>query len=284
MLDSIKFFDSLITILPFLKSYSGKVMVIKYGGAAMKSEEIKKKVLEDILLLYAFGIKPILVHGGGPVINKWLQRYSIEPKFRDGIRVTDVNTMEVVEMVLAGKVNKDLVALLNKNYTCAIGLSGKDGNLISASSLFNVVDNFVGKVDSINTEILTLLLNAGYIPVISSIASDSTGQSYNINADTAAGAIAKFVNAEKLILLTDASGIMYNINDHNTLIRSLTVTQAGRLIQEHVIFGGMIPKVECCIDALKLGVNSAHIIDGRIEHSILLEILTSNRIGSMLTL
>nr|YP_010904346.1 acetylglutamate kinase [Catenella fusiformis]WCH57597.1 acetylglutamate kinase [Catenella fusiformis] len=284
MLDFVKSVQDLVNILPFIRKYSGKVMVIKYGGAAMISEDLKRKVLDDVLFLYSIGIKLVLIHGGGPVIDQWLNKCGIKPQFRDGIRVTDAETMEIVEMVLAGKVNKNLVALLNKSHSYSIGLSGKDGNLINASSLSDVENDLVGKVNSVKIDVLNLLLNSSYIPVVASVAADVNGQSYNINADTVAGAIAKSLNAEKLILLTDTPGIMYNVSDKNTLIKSLTIDQANCLIKKRVISGGMIPKVDCCIDALQLGVKSAHIIDGRIEHSLLLEILTLDRIGSMLML
>lgn len=284
MLDSVKNIQNLIDILPFIRKYSGKVIVVKYGGAAMKNAELKKKVLDDVLFLYSVGIKLVLVHGGGPIIDWWLNKCGIKPQFKDGIRVTNPETMQVVEMVLAGTVNKDLVALLNKNCSCAVGLSGKDGNLINASSLFNVKDNLVGKINNINIKILNLFLNSGYIPIVASIAANTDGLSYNINADTVASAIAKSLSAEKLILLTDTPGIMYDISDTSTLIKSLTTAQADYLRKKRVILGGMIPKVECCIDALQQGVKSAHIIDGRVEHSLLLEIMTLDRIGSMLTL
>lgn len=269
--------------LPFIQKFAGRTFIIKYGGAAMKNKKLKDKVIEDILLLSYIGIKPILVHGGGPMINTWLKKVHIEPKFEDGIRITDQATMEIVEMVLVGKINKDLVTLLNKKKGCAVGLSGKDGNLITASRLFNSQENFVGSVDIVNTKILNLLLNEGYIPVIASVAADSKGQAYNINADTVAGAIASALNAEKLILLTDTPGIMYDINDISTLVKYLNISEADNLLNKQIISGGMIPKVKCCIKALKRNVNSAHIIDGRIEHALLLEILTSDGIGSMLT-
>nr|YP_009294562.1 acetylglutamate kinase [Asparagopsis taxiformis]AOM66045.1 acetylglutamate kinase [Asparagopsis taxiformis] len=270
--------------LPFIQKFAGKIFVIKYGGAAMTNGQLKKKVIDDLLLLSYIGIRPILVHGGGPMINHWLKKINIEPKFHNGIRVTDRDTMEVVEMVLVGKVNKDLVTLLNKKCSVAIGLSGQDGNLITASRLFDSQDNLIGKVDRINVKILHLLLDQGYIPVIASVANDDSGQAYNINADTVAGAVASSLKAEKLILLTDTAGIMYDTNDINTLIKSLRVDEIEELIQKKIISGGMIPKVKCGIKALQENVNSVHIIDGRIEHAMLLEILTLDGIGSMLSL
>jgi len=270
--------------LPFIQKFAGKIFVIKYGGAAMTNGQLKKKVIDDLLLLSYIGIRPILVHGGGPMINHWLKKINIEPKFHNGIRVTDRDTMEVVEMVLVGKVNKDLVTLLNKKRSVAIGLSGQDGNLITASRLFGSKDNLIGKVDRINVKILHLLLDQGYIPVIASVANDYSGQAYNINADTVAGAVASSLKAEKLILLTDTAGIMYDTNDIDTLIKSLRVDEIEELIQKKIISGGMIPKVKCGIKALQENVNSVHIIDGRIEHAMLLEILTVDGIGSMLSL
>lgn len=268
--------------LPFIQRFSGKTIVIKYGGSAMKNQALKSKVIEDLLLLSHIGLKPILVHGGGPIINLWLERLNIKPQFFNGIRVTDLPTMEVVEMVLVGKVNQDLVSLINSKKGRAIGLSGKDAHLINATQFFDQKDNFVGKVVKVNIEILHLLVEQGYIPVIASVALSKDGQSYNINADTAAGAIAAELKAEKLILLTDTSGILMDLNNPKTLVKSLDFTKVNELKNKKIISGGMIPKVDCCIQAIKGGVKSAHIIDGRIEHALLLEILTNDGIGSML--
>nr|YP_009296320.1 acetylglutamate kinase [Sebdenia flabellata]AOM65255.1 acetylglutamate kinase [Sebdenia flabellata] len=270
--------------LPFIQMFSGRTIVIKYGGSAMKNQLLKDKVIEDILFLSCIGIKIVLVHGGGPMINDWLTKVNIKPKFNKGIRVTNQETMEIVEMVLAGKVNKDLVTLLNRKNGCAVGLSGKDGHLILAEKLLNIDDDYVGKIKVVNTKILNLLLSNGYIPVIASIAADMNAQAYNINADTVAGAIAESLHAEKLILLTDTPGIMLDVNDSQTLIKKLNLSYVEHLKNTDVISGGMIPKVDCCIKALCNNVNSTHIIDGRVEHSLLLEILTSEGIGSMLTL
>lgn len=282
MLNSFQRVQVLIEALPFIQQFSGRTVVIKYGGSTMKNEKLKNEIINDILFLSLVGIKPVLVHGGGPIINSWLQKLDIEPKFENGIRVTDQKTMEIVEMVLVGKINKDLVTLLNKNNSCAIGLSGKDGNLIKASRLFDMDNNFVGKVNSVNTQLLNLLLNENYIPIIASTAADDQGQAYNINADTVAGAIAAALKAEKLILLTDTPGIMYNINDNSTLVSHLNIEDACQLKNKDIIIGGMIPKIDCCINALRSSVKSAHIIDGRIEHALLLEIFTSEGIGSMI--
>nr|YP_009298058.1 acetylglutamate kinase [Plocamium cartilagineum]AOM67996.1 acetylglutamate kinase [Plocamium cartilagineum] len=282
MLDNLQRITILNEIIPFIQQLAGNTIVIKYGGSAMKNQYLKMKVLEDILFLSYIGLKPVLVHGGGPMINSWLKRVNIEPRFENGVRITNKETMELVEMVLVGKVNKELVALLNQNDAKAIGLCGKDTNLIIGSKRFHAEDNYVGSVKKVNKKIITLLLDEGYIPVISSIAVDEKGQSYNINADTVASALAEELSAQKLILLTDTPGIMYDLNNPETLYRSLNIIEAQNLKKEKIVSGGMIPKIDCCIKALKGSVNSAHIIDGRIEHSLLLEILTSARIGSML--
>nr|YP_009546425.1 acetylglutamate kinase [Gelidium gabrielsonii]AYO27773.1 acetylglutamate kinase [Gelidium gabrielsonii] len=268
--------------LPFIQKFSGRTIVIKYGGAAMKNDLLKNKFIEDILFLSYIGIKLILVHGGGPVINTWLKKVNIKSHFCNGIRVTDKETMEIVEMVLVGKINKELVTLLNKKQGSAIGLSGKDGNLIVASQLFNDPNNLVGTVKQVNVSILKLLLDSGYIPIVSSVAADECGQSYNINADTVAGALADAIRAEKLILLTDILGIMRNPSKPETLEKHLTIDQVKKLVDQQIVTGGMIPKVDCCIKALQGNVKSAHIIDGRVEHALLLEILTTDGIGSMI--
>lgn len=268
--------------LPFIQKFAGRTIVIKYGGSAMQDQGLKNKVIEDILFLSYIGLNPVLVHGGGPIINKWLERVNIKAKFEQGVRVTDLKTMEIVEMVLVGKVNQELVALINKKKGQAIGLSGKDANLILASRFFQKQDDFTGKIDSINSKIVHILIKEGYIPVIASVAANLNGQSYNINADTVAGAIAAHLNAEKLILLTDTSGIMYDINDPKSLVRLADISKIQALKENNIISGGMIPKVDCCVQALNQGVESAHIIDGRIEHALLLEILTKDGIGSML--
>lgn len=283
MLDDIQRVQVLSETLPFISSLTNSTIVIKYGGSAMKDYSLKNKVMNDLLFLHSLGVKLVVVHGGGPIINTWLKKYNIEPQFSNGIRVTNNQTMEIVEMVLAGKVNKDLVALLNKKVDCAIGLCGKDSNLIVASPLFDFEDDFVGTVDHVNIKILNILLDKGYIPIIASVASDVDGKAYNINADTVAGSIATSLQAEKLILLTDTPGIMFDTNDPSTLIRYLTVAEAQTLKENNIISGGMIPKVDCSINALKSSVKSVHIIDGRVEHALLLEILTKNGIGSMIT-
>nr|YP_009660576.1 acetylglutamate kinase [Corallina chilensis]QCS25524.1 acetylglutamate kinase [Corallina chilensis] len=282
MLNDFQRVQVLSEALPFIQKFAGKTIVIKYGGSAMQDQLLKNKVIEDILFLSYVGLKLVLVHGGGPAINHWLNRLDIESNFHKGVRVTDSATMEVVEMVLVGKVNQELVALINKKKGKAIGLSGKDARLIIASQLVDELDNFVGKIDKVNSDIINLLIQEGYIPVIASVAASLEGQSYNINADTVAGSIASKLKAEKLILLTDTSGIMQNIHDPQTLIRLADVSKIEELKKKNVISGGMIPKVDCCTQAISNGVKSAHIIDGRVEHALLLEILTKNGIGSML--
>nr|YP_009346784.1 acetylglutamate kinase [Gracilaria firma]APR74319.1 acetylglutamate kinase [Gracilaria firma] len=283
MLNNFDHIHILSDFLPFIKRFYGSTIVIKYGGSAMQNIEFRSRIIQDILFLYYIGIKVVVVHGGGPMINYWLKKMNIEPKFFNGVRVTDKDTMELVEMVLVGKVNKDLVALLNRSSSMAVGLSGKDSNLVTASSFFpDQLDNYTGKVQSVNLDIINLLLSHGYIPVIASIASDLNGQTYNINADSVAGAIAESLSAEKLILLTDTYGVMSNVNDPSTLIKNVNIQQLEDLKDRQVILGGMIPKVDCCIKALKNNVVAAHIINGNIKHALLLEVLTSFGIGTKL--
>ena len=284
MISTLNFNWFLENCLPFIHKLRNKIIVIKYGGAAMQSNDLKMQVVKDILFLSSLGIKLILVHGGGPVINNWLKRLSIQPKFENGIRVTDFQTMEIVEMVLAGKINKELVNLINVNDNIGVGLSGKDANLLSASNMFNNSNNLVGKIDSVNTDLLNLLLDNGYIPVIASVASSIDLITYNINADTAAGTIAQALNADKLVLLTDTPGILLDIEDNNSLQKELNINDIHNLCERNIIAGGMIPKVECCITSLRNQVNAAHIIDGRVEHALLFELLTSERIGSKIIL
>jgi len=236
----------------------------------------------DIVFLRSVGVCPIVVHGGGPEINIWLNKLGIEAKFKDGLRVTDADTMDVVEMVLVGRVNKDLVALINQAGGSAVGLCGKDGNLIEARPVATQGIGFVGEVSSVNIGLIESLVKSGYVPVISSVAADETGQAYNINADTVAGEIAAALQAEKLILLTDTPGILEDYHDRSTLIAHLDIQKARKLIENGVVSGGMIPKVSCCVRSLAQGVKAAHIIDGRVPHALLLEVLTDEGIGSMI--
>jgi acetylglutamate kinase len=268
--------------LPYMQRFAGRTVVVKYGGAAMKDSQLKDRVVRDIIFMACIGIRPIIVHGGGPEINSWLDKLNIEPQFKDGLRVTDAATMEVVEMVLVGKVNKEIVSMINQAGGAAIGMCGKDANLIMARPEGRTDIGFVGEVSGVNVKVLELLVGGGYIPVISSVAADSSGQSYNINADTVAGEIAAALGAEKLILLTDTPGLMRDFKDPSSLIRQLDINQSRELIKDGTVSGGMIPKLSCCIRSLAQGVKAAHIIDGRVAHSLLLEIFTDNGIGTMI--
>ena len=272
----------LIQALPYIQEYYGKTIVIKYGGNAMINDELTKTVINDIILMKCIGINPIIVHGGGPDISNTLAQMNHESKFINGLRYTDEITITVSQMVLAGKVNKDLVKLIEKNGGKAIGLSGIDGSLIKAKKLTNDIDlGFVGEITSVNTELLNLSMNSGYIPVVSSIAiGENDTNSYNINADTCSSKIASALKAEKLILLTDVPGVMTNPDDSSTLISTLRLHQIPKLTVDKVIKGGMIPKINCCVESVRMGVKKAHIIDGRIKHSILLELLSKKGIGT----
>ena len=272
----------LIQALPYIQEYYGKTIVIKYGGNAMINDELTQTVINDIILMKCIGINPIIVHGGGPDISNTLAQMNHESKFINGLRYTDEITITVSQMVLAGKVNKDLVKLIEKNGGKAIGLSGIDGSLIKAKKLTNDIDlGFVGEITSVNTELLNLSMNSGYIPVVSSIAiGENDTNSYNINADTCASKIASALKAEKLILLTDVPGVMTNPDDSSTLISTLRLHQIPKLTVDKVIKGGMIPKINCCVESVRMGVKKAHIIDGRIKHSILLELLSKKGIGT----
>jgi acetylglutamate kinase len=272
--------------LPYIQRFAGKTIVVKYGGAAMVKENLRDLVIRDIVFLATVGIKPVVVHGGGPEINSWLERLNIPVQFVGGLRVTDKITMEVVEMVLAGKVNKSIVQMINQAGGSAVGLCGRDGSIIEArphkSAQLQPDIGFVGDIQSVNPKLIQSLLKEGHIPVLSSVASDENGQAYNINADTAAGELAAALDAEKLILLTDTPGILLDKDHPRSLIRKLDIYQARKLIAEGVVDGGMIPKVQCCVRALAQGVRAAHIVDGRQMHALLLEVLTDQGIGSML--
>lgn len=268
--------------LPYIQQFAGRTVVIKYGGAAMKDSSLKDKVMRDIVFLSCVGLRPVVVHGGGPEINSWLDKLGIEPQFKNGLRVTDAPTMEVVEMVLVGKVNKEIVTLINQAGGLAIGLCGKDGNLIKARPEGQEGIGFVGEVSAVNINVLDSLLKSGYIPVVSSVAADEAGQAYNINADTVAGELAAALGAEKLILLTDTAGILRDYKDPSTLITKMDIQEARSLISSGVVGGGMIPKVNCCVRSLAQGVRATHILDGRVPHALLLEILSDAGIGSMI--
>lgn len=268
--------------LPYIQQFAGRTVVIKYGGAAMKDSQLKDKVIRDIVFMASVGMRPVVIHGGGPEINSWLDKLGIEPKFKDGLRVTDAPTMDVVEMVLVGRVNKELVSLINQAGGQAVGLCGKDGSLVTARPMTNKDVGFVGEVSTINPRLVESMVKSGYIPVISSVAADEFGQAYNINADTFAGEIAAALGAEKLILLTDTRGILRDYKDPSTLVTKIDIQQARELIKEGVVSGGMIPKVNCCVRSLAQGVRAAHIIDGRLPHALLLEVFSDLGIGSMI--
>ena len=268
--------------LPYIQKFANRTVVIKYGGAAMKDGTLKAGVIRDIVFLCSVGVRPVVVHGGGPEINIWLDKIGIEPQFKDGLRVTDADTMDIVEMVLVGRVNKELVSLINQAGGSAVGLCGKDGDLIKARPIGKEGIGFVGEITSINEDLIQSLVRNGYVPIISSVAADENGQAYNINADTVAGEIAAALEAEKLILLTDTPGILEDYHDQSTLITKLDIQKARALIDSGIVSGGMIPKVSCCVRSLAQGVKAAHILDGRIPHALLLEILTDEGIGSMI--
>ena len=272
----------LVQALPYIQEYYGKTIVIKYGGNAMINDELTSTVINDIILMKCIGINPIIVHGGGPDISTTLSKMNHKSKFINGLRYTDETTITVAQMVLAGKVNKDLVKLIEKTGGKAIGLSGIDGSLIKAKKLNSEIDlGFVGEITSVNTDLLNLAMNSGHIPVVSSIAiGENDNNSYNINADTCASKIASALKAEKLILLTDVPGVMTNPDDSSTLISTLRLHQIPKLTVDKVIKGGMIPKINCCVESVRMGVKKAHIIDGRIKHSILLELLSKKGIGT----
>jgi acetylglutamate kinase len=268
--------------LPYIQQFTGRTIVVKYGGAAMKDGNLKETVIRDIVFLACVGLRPVVVHGGGPEINSWLDKLGIEPQFKNGLRVTDAATMDVVEMVLVGRVNKELVSLINQAGGLAVGLCGKDGNLIKARPQGVEGIGFVGEVTSTDVKLIDSLVKSGYIPVISSVAADEKGQAYNINADTVAGELAAALGAEKMILMTDTAGILRDYKDPSTLIDKVDIQEARALIESGVVGGGMIPKVNCCVRSLAQGVKAAHIIDGRIPHALLLEVFTDAGIGSMI--
>ncbi len=270
----------LVHALPYIKKYTGKIVVIKYGGNAMVNEKLKNSVMRDIVLLNLIGVKVVLVHGGGPEITDTLAQLGKETVFVDGLRVTDKETVEVAQMVLAGKINKSLVNLIECVGGNAIGLCGIDGHMITAEMKDERL-GYVGRIKEVNPTPIHALLNDGYIPVISTLGRDDEGNVYNINADTAAAKIAVALGAESLVSLTDTPGILRDKDDPETLISHITLRDADELIQNGVISGGMLPKVECCTDAIKAGVNRVFIIDGRVSHSLLIEILTDEGIGTM---
>lgn len=285
--------DTLIEALPYINVFQNNIIVLKYGGNAMVNDRLKESVMQDVLLMKSVGIKPIIVHGGGPFINDMLASLGIESEFKKGLRVTDDAVMDVAEMVLSGQVNKDIVKHYNKLGGNAVGISGKDGNMIKVKKKFIEEENdkgeielvdigLVGEIETIDTALLTLLINNDFVPVISPVGVDMNGDTHNINADYVAGEIAGAIHADKFILLTDTKGVYEDKDDESTLLSELTLEQVEQHIESGVISDGMIPKVECCAHALKKGVKQAHIVDGRIKHSLLLELFFDAGIGTMI--
>ena len=269
--------------LPYIQQYSGKTIVVKYGGNAMISENLRRAVISDIVLLNQVGMRVVVVHGGGPEISDMMKKIGKEGVFVDGLRYTDPETMDIVQQILCGKVNKDLVALIDEFGGRGIGISGMDSRLIEAVRNTKNDYGLVGEITKINTAPVETLLSAGYIPVISTVAAGADGEKcYNINADTAAAQVAAALGAEKLIILTDVLGLMRDVNDPASLISKCRVSEVPLLVREGIIKGGMIPKIECCVEAVRRGVNRAHILDGRIEHSVLIELLTDAGVGTMI--
>lgn len=272
----------LIQAMPYIKKFSGETVVVKYGGNAMINEELKSAVMSDLVLMRLVGVNVVLVHGGGPEINAMLDAVGKESRFENGMRVTDRETIDIVQMVLAGKVNKSLVQLLERHGGKALGLCGLDGNLLMAEKLVTSVDlGYVGEIKEVNPEPLKMAMNSGYIPIVATIANGYDGNVYNINADLAAAQIAAKLGAKKLILMTDIRGLLKDVNDEESIIPVVNVSEVPMLKREGIIKGGMIPKIDCCVEAVRSGVSRAHIIDGRIEHSILLELFSDEGIGTM---
>lgn len=271
----------LMDALPYLQKYNDKIVVVKYGGNAMTNDALKEAVMSDIVLLGAVGIKVVLVHGGGPEINTMLDRVGIESKFVNGLRYTNADTMEVVQMVLAGKVNKQLVQNIQTHGGKALGLCGIDGEMIVAEKLDGESDlGYVGEIKRVSTRPIIDALNSGFVPVISTVATSEQGDTYNINADTAAARIASCLRAENLILMTDIAGLLEDKNDESTLIKQVNVSEVAYLKKKGIISGGMIPKIDCCVEAVRRGVKKTSIIDGRVPHSILIELLSSEGVGT----
>ena len=268
--------------LPYIQRYVGKIVVVKYGGNAMISEELKYQVMKDIVLLWQIGVKVVLIHGGGPEISELMDRLGKKPEFVGGLRVTDKETVDIVQMVLAGKVNKSLVKLLAQRGGRAIGLSGLDSHLIEATEKDPKL-GYVGEITAVNIDIVTDVLEKGYIPVISTLACDASGNTYNINSDTAAARIAGALGAERMIMMTDIDGVLMDKDDPSTLIPELSVPEVEQLMRDGVVSGGMIPKLKCCVDAISHGVRNVVIMDGRVPHSIIMELLTNEGAGTMVT-
>ncbi|MBQ1838524.1 MAG: acetylglutamate kinase [Ruminococcus sp.] len=272
----------LIQAMPYIKKFVGETIVVKYGGNAMINENLKSAVMSDLVLMQLVGIKVILVHGGGPEINAMLDAVGKKSEFKEGMRVTDQETIDIVQMVLAGKVNKSLVQLLESHGGKALGMCGLDGRLLMADKMASAHDlGFVGEIREVNPEPLKMVMDDGYIPIVATVAGGYDGNVYNINADLAAAQIASKVGAKKLILMTDIRGLLRDVNDDDSLIPVVNVSEVPMLKRDGIIKGGMIPKIDCCVEAVRNGVNRAHIIDGRLEHSILLELFSDEGIGTM---
>ena len=285
MMENIEKAQILTEALPFIQKFYNKTIVIKYGGSALINPEIKETIIKDIVLMKLVGMHPVIVHGGGPDISSFLKRLEIESKFVDGLRVTSQETMEVAEMVLSGKLNKQIVTDIELHGVKAVGISGKDGNTVRAKKMVkeNGVDyGCVGEIESGDPSLIQSLIDTGFIPVIAPIGKDDQGQSYNINADYMAVAIAGSLKAEKLAFLTDVEGVMKDVNDPNSLISFLKAGDVEGYIADGTISGGMIPKVQCCMEAVKAGVNNVHILDGRVQHCLILELYTPQGIGTMI--
>jgi acetylglutamate kinase len=274
--------DVLLEALPYIQSVRGKIVVVTYGGAAMTDPELSSLFAQDVVLMRSVGMKPVVVHGGGPQIGSLMRRLGMEPEFRDGLRVTDAETLDVARMVLVGKVNRDIVSSINVHGPLAVGLSGEDAGLITASARHPDL-GYVGNVDSVNPDILDRLLAEELIPIVATIGTDMEGQAYNINADTAAGAVAEAVEAEKLVYLTDVIGVLRDMGDPDSLITTASADELDKLIEEGLLTGGMIPKITSCTRAVRNGVAHAHILDGRVPHALLLEMFTRDGIGTMVT-
>jgi acetylglutamate kinase len=274
--------DVLVEALPYIRRFTGKRVVVKLGGNAMSDPGLALQFAADVVLMRSVGIQPVVVHGGGPQIGELMTRLGKEPEFRDGLRVTDAETLDIARMVLGGRVNREIVSAINAHDHLGVGLSGEDAGLLIATQR-DAALGYVGQVEAVNPDVLETLLGAGFIPVVSTLAGDGSGQAYNVNADTAAIAIAAAVRAEKLVYLTDVPGVLESVDDPTSLLSNLSAARAQALIAAGVIAGGMIPKVEACLDAVALHVGSAHILDGRIPHVVLLELFTDAGVGTMIT-
>jgi acetylglutamate kinase len=274
--------DVLVEALPYIQRFRGKVVVVKYGGAAMTDPDLAGLFAQDVVLMRSVGMRPVVVHGGGPQIGELMRRLGKQPEFREGLRVTDADTLDIARMVLVGKVNRDIVSSINVLEPVAVGLSGEDAGLITASARHPDL-GYVGDVDTVNPAILERLLAEDLIPVVATIGTDLEGQAYNINADTAAGAVAEALRAEKLVYLTDVLGVLRDVADPESLVTTVAADELAKLVDDRILTGGMIPKVTSCARAVRNGVGHAHILDGRVRHALLLEMLTPEGIGTMVT-